>query len=275
MDCRRATSWASTRSSCGARTSSAPEQMPFKTAAGELYDTGEFARVMDTCLKKADWAGFAGADGRRRRPAAGCAASACATTSNRPWATRASTRRSSSSEDGTVSVAGRHPDQRPGPRHRLRPGAAQPPGRAVREDPHRPGRHRPDQGGRRHRRLALADRAGHGDQRRLRPGDRARQDVRGAGVRDRGGRHRVPATARSASPAPIGAIGILELAGQGARPWPPAWAWRAASTPRPPPSSAPGRFPNGCHIAEVEVDPDTGTVRHRQLQHRSTISAWC
>ena len=25
-----------------------PEQMPFKTAAGELYDTGEFARVMDT-----------------------------------------------------------------------------------------------------------------------------------------------------------------------------------------------------------------------------------
>ena len=35
-----------------------PEQMPFKTAAGELYDTGEFARVMDTCLKKADWAGI-------------------------------------------------------------------------------------------------------------------------------------------------------------------------------------------------------------------------
>jgi carbon-monoxide dehydrogenase large subunit len=36
-----------------------PEQMPFKTAAGELYDTGEFAKVMDTCLKKADWAGLA------------------------------------------------------------------------------------------------------------------------------------------------------------------------------------------------------------------------
>lgn len=35
-----------------------PEQMPFKTAAGELYDTGEFARVMDTCLEKADWAGL-------------------------------------------------------------------------------------------------------------------------------------------------------------------------------------------------------------------------
>ncbi|MFO1049670.1 MAG: xanthine dehydrogenase family protein molybdopterin-binding subunit [Geminicoccaceae bacterium] len=36
-----------------------PEQMPFKTAAGELYDTGEFAKVMDTCLKKADWTGLA------------------------------------------------------------------------------------------------------------------------------------------------------------------------------------------------------------------------
>jgi len=33
-----------------------PEQMPFQTAAGELYDTGEFARVMDACLQKAGWA---------------------------------------------------------------------------------------------------------------------------------------------------------------------------------------------------------------------------
>ena len=36
-----------------------PEQMPFKTAAGELYDTGEFAKIMDTCMAKADWAGIA------------------------------------------------------------------------------------------------------------------------------------------------------------------------------------------------------------------------
>jgi carbon-monoxide dehydrogenase large subunit len=35
-----------------------PEQMPFTTAAGETYDTGDFARVMDACLKKADWAGI-------------------------------------------------------------------------------------------------------------------------------------------------------------------------------------------------------------------------
>src|SRR3712207_1547723 len=33
------------------------EQMQFRTAACETYDTGEFERVMDTCLEKADWAG--------------------------------------------------------------------------------------------------------------------------------------------------------------------------------------------------------------------------
>jgi carbon-monoxide dehydrogenase large subunit len=34
-----------------------PEQMPYKTAAGETYDTGDFARVMDTALDRADWKG--------------------------------------------------------------------------------------------------------------------------------------------------------------------------------------------------------------------------
>ncbi len=44
-----------------------PEQMPFMSAAGELYDTGEFARVMDACLEKAGWAGI----GARRAQANG------------------------------------------------------------------------------------------------------------------------------------------------------------------------------------------------------------
>jgi carbon-monoxide dehydrogenase large subunit len=33
--------------------------MPFTTAAGEIYDSGEFARVMDAALQGADWPGFA------------------------------------------------------------------------------------------------------------------------------------------------------------------------------------------------------------------------
>lgn len=36
-----------------------PEQMPFKTAAGELYDTGEFEKVMAASSAKAGWSGVA------------------------------------------------------------------------------------------------------------------------------------------------------------------------------------------------------------------------
>ncbi len=34
-----------------------PEAMPFTTAAGETYDSGEFERLMEACMEKADWAG--------------------------------------------------------------------------------------------------------------------------------------------------------------------------------------------------------------------------
>ncbi|MCB1808137.1 MAG: molybdopterin-dependent oxidoreductase, partial [Candidatus Competibacteraceae bacterium] len=37
-----------------------PQAMPFKTVVGEVYDSGEFARVLDTALENADWQGFAG-----------------------------------------------------------------------------------------------------------------------------------------------------------------------------------------------------------------------
>ncbi len=40
--------------------------MPFKTTAGEIYDSGEFAKVMDAALKEADWGGF----GKRQAEAA-------------------------------------------------------------------------------------------------------------------------------------------------------------------------------------------------------------
>jgi carbon-monoxide dehydrogenase large subunit len=42
--------------------------MPFKTAVGEIYDSGEFAQVMDTALEEADRSGFARrkADSERR-----------------------------------------------------------------------------------------------------------------------------------------------------------------------------------------------------------------
>ena len=91
---------------------------------------------------------------------------------------------------------GRHSVERPGARDRLRAAGQRPPRRAVREDPHRPGRYRQAQVGRRHRRLTLAHRGGHGDPRRLGPGDRAGQNVRRPGVRGGGRRHRLRALRR-------------------------------------------------------------------------------
>ena len=36
-----------------------PEQFPYKTVVGEIYDVGDFSRVLDRGLKEADWDGFA------------------------------------------------------------------------------------------------------------------------------------------------------------------------------------------------------------------------
>ena len=113
-----------------------PEQMPFKTAAGELYDTGEFAKVMDTCLQKADWAGI----GKRRAQANGRlrGIGMCYYIEfdhGRPQRARGDRVRRGRHGLGH----GRHPDQRPGSRHGLYAGAAPAAERAVRQDPHRPG----------------------------------------------------------------------------------------------------------------------------------------
>ena len=35
-----------------------PDEMPFKSASGLSYDSGDFERIMDAALKKADWDGF-------------------------------------------------------------------------------------------------------------------------------------------------------------------------------------------------------------------------
>ncbi|UUX49196.1 xanthine dehydrogenase family protein molybdopterin-binding subunit [Nisaea acidiphila] len=36
----------------------APEQMPYSTTLGNVYDTGEFQTVMEKCMERADWSGF-------------------------------------------------------------------------------------------------------------------------------------------------------------------------------------------------------------------------
>ena len=78
--------------------------MPFKTAVGEIYDSGEFARVMDAALEAADWRGFAGrkAESERRglRRGIGLSYYIESTMGDPQEAARISFE-----EDGTVSVA--------------------------------------------------------------------------------------------------------------------------------------------------------------------------
>ena len=65
-----------------------PEQMPYRNAMGQTYDSGDFEKILDQGLALADWSGF---DARRRtirRRAAGCAAAASRRSSNGPAATR-------------------------------------------------------------------------------------------------------------------------------------------------------------------------------------------
>lgn len=35
-----------------------PEAFPYKNAFGQVYDTGEYERVMEACMRRADWGGF-------------------------------------------------------------------------------------------------------------------------------------------------------------------------------------------------------------------------
>ncbi|HYN40101.1 MAG TPA: xanthine dehydrogenase family protein molybdopterin-binding subunit [Rhodospirillales bacterium] len=60
-----------------------PEQMPYRTAAGPVYDSGDFARNLDDALRAADWAGFerrridASARGRLRGRGLACYVEIC------------------------------------------------------------------------------------------------------------------------------------------------------------------------------------------------------
>lgn len=66
-----------------------PEQMPFTTAINETYDCGEFEAIMDEALKLADWNGFAArkavsaAQGKLRGRGLSCYIEVCATISER------------------------------------------------------------------------------------------------------------------------------------------------------------------------------------------------
>ena len=165
-------------------------------------------------------------------------------------------------DDGTVTLSHRHPDQRPGPRHRLCP---------VRR---REARHRHRQDHRRTRATPtdLKKGGGTGGSRSIplggvsaaRAGEDLAEKIKAHRRRRAGGLGRPTSswsTARRASSAPTAPIGFADDRQGGRRS-------RATSKASASSSRTSATYPNGTHICEVEIDPETGGDRDRQLHDR-------
>ena len=224
-----------------------PKSFPFKTAVGTTYDSGDFAPILDKALALAHYAEFK--KRRRDRSGASCAASASRAFSSMRARCRPRAPRCCSKATGWCSASAcRTPDKATPRSIRVWSPQSSASGRAHRTPPWR---HQPGPEGQPLGRLALhhdgRQRAlsrgrpdageGKADRRRDAGSRRARRDLR-AGKFPRG-RHR---PARFA----VRRCGARQEAGD---------TLDTKAT-----VDTPQTFPNGCHIAEVEIDPDTGTT---------------
>jgi aerobic carbon-monoxide dehydrogenase large subunit len=235
-----------------------PEQMPFATAAGETYDTGEFERVMDTCLKKADWAGIGARKARAKAKGRLRGIGMCyyiESTMGDPTE-HAGIRFET---DGTVSVLvgtqsngqGHETAYAQVLHHRLNIPFEKI--RVVQGDTDR-----------------IKSGGGTGGSRSLTAQGVA---INGAAdiVVERGKAYAAQLFEAAAADIQFGdgefrvagtdrVVGIMELAGK-ARGMAPAMGMEGGLDADATTKLSAWTFPNGCHIAEVEVDPDTGIVR--------------
>ena len=245
-----------------------PDEMPYTAPSGLSYDSGDFTRACCDAGARRRRTGTgsrrAGATaaqrGKLRGRGIGCYLEVTAPPPARRWAA------SASSADGPVTIVTGTLDYGQGHASAVRPGARRR-GSACRSSGSSCVQGDSDQliARRRHRRLAIDHGERHGDRRGERRGHREGPRDRRPCARGRRRRHRVRATAASSSPAPTAAIGLMELAGTPAE--------RTTCRPELPRSldvahvheGPPSAFPNGCHVAEVEIDPETGAGRGRQL----------
>ena len=150
-----------------AGTSSRARSSPTAASSGELYDVGDFERVLDRALVEADVAGFAARKAASARAGRLRGLGLC-------YYIEVDPRRPERDDDHRLR-RGRHGRAATSARSRTGRGTRRPSRRScraerhpVREDALRAGRQRPDRQGRRHRRVALGDDAGELDQPRRR-----------------------------------------------------------------------------------------------------------
>ena len=229
--------------------------MPYATATDAVYDSGEFERLMNECMALADWKGYRARQALSKRNGRLRGRSVSYYIEHAGIFNDRMDVRFDPSGSVTISPA---LIPTPGPRDRVRAAGERMAGRSVRIDPLPAGRHR--QGAVRARHLCraqLGDRqrgAALRHQRDHREGPARRVGDAGGGGRGhrlRAG-HTVSGTDRAV---PLVAVAKslyrpvhlpdevgLGLEGSGTF---------GADIPS---------YPNGCHVVEVEIDPETGQV---------------
>ena len=256
---RRANS-ASRPTRCAASNFIKPKAMPYTTPTGKVYDSGDFAGTMARAQEIADWDGFNKRAARSPSAPASCAASALRPISRPAAITGRKPRRVHARPRRRRHRADRLAVDRAGPRHRLR---------AARRRAARPAAG------------ARARRAGrHRSRSRPAPAPAARARSRSAASRSTAPRktlaEQLKQLAADALEASAGdmeiADGAVRVAGTDRVDFvcrsrrASAGQARAAHAPRTTsaPSSRP--IPNGTHIAEVEIDPETGATAIVELR---------
>ena len=264
------------RSSCAGAISSRQAQIPYTTAVGTTLRQRRLRAGARQGAGAADYDGLRRARARSRSRPASCAASASPAFSSIAGGTPSEGRRARfpGDEHAAARALG---VQSTGQGH----ATIYPPARR------RAARHRrPSRSSTRHGDTDLdldgmpsvASRstmtAGSAIVKTRRAGDREGQARRRAPARGGRGRHRLSRRRISRSSAPTGASRCSSVARQarGGRDRRDARHQGDAETPQ--------TFPNGCHIAEVEIDPDTGAStiaalhRGRRLRRRARSTCW-
>ncbi|MGF1552599.1 MAG: xanthine dehydrogenase family protein molybdopterin-binding subunit [Paracoccaceae bacterium] len=236
-----------------------PEQFPYDTIAGETYDVGDFDRVMRAALDRADWAGFearrAESESRGRLRGRGLCYYIESILGDHE-----ETAEIAFADDGTVELM--VGTQSNGQGHETvypqflaeRAGLPFDRIRVVQGDSDRIAKGGGTGGSRSVTMQGTAINGAADDLiETMKPLAEEELEVAGSDLEWADGRWRVAGTDKS--------VDLMSLAEKARREGRPEFLTQRTTT------TVPGRsFPNGCHIAEVEVDPDTG---------RASVVAYC
>jgi len=234
------------------------EDMPYKTPNGPVYDSGDFPGCLEEALKRADWAGFAARrkESEARGKLRGIGVASYLEHTAPPGKELADIR---FNEDGTITLISAGKDFGMGhasPFSQVLHQALGVPFHQIRFDQSDTDQIRgPGGSGGSRSAVAASGAILQGAKLVIENGKKLASHVLEAAVEDiefQAGTFRVAGTDR--------AVGIMDLAKQ---------APKLKGLPEGTPNkldawvshdTSPATYPNGCHICEVEVDPDTGDV---------------